>query len=88
MQSSSNQLRCVHHNNVLTLYCLTERKVLCVNCTYSDFRHKIHKILPLKDSTKYINEDNLLLKDILSKDLKCIEDSVRNCQENALILER
>lgn len=55
-------MRCVQHNNILTLYCLTERKVLCVNCNYSDYKHKTHKIVPLKDSGKYIYEDNVLLK--------------------------
>lgn len=80
MQSNNMQLRCSQHNNILTLYCLTERKVLCVNCNYGDFKHKTHKILPLKDSNSYINEDNILLKEILNKDLKEIEQSIRNCQ--------
>ena len=51
-------------------------------------KHKTHRILPLKDSSVYINEDNLVLKELLSKDLKNIEDSVKNCQEMSMSLER
>jgi hypothetical protein len=80
MQGNNMQLRCVQHSNILTLYCLTERKVLCVNCNYGDMKHKTHKILPLKDSNSYISEDNSLLKEMLNKDLKIIEESIRNCQ--------
>jgi hypothetical protein len=43
-------------------------------------KHKTHKILPLKDAGAYITEDNLILKELLSKDLKNIEESVKNCQ--------
>ena len=88
LQGSSSQLRCTQHNNVLTLYCLTQRKVLCVNCNFGEMKHKTHKILPLKDSGVYINEDNLVLKELLSKDLKTIEDSVKNCQEMSMSLEK
>lgn len=70
MQSNNMQIRCMEHNNILTLYCISERRILCVNCTYGGNRHRTHKIIPLKDSGKLINEDNELLKDILNADLK------------------
>lgn len=88
MQSNNMQVRCLQHNNVLTLYCLTERRVLCVNCTYGVTKHRTHKVLPLRDSGKYITEDNELLRGILGTDLRCLEDSIKNCQENTYILER
>jgi len=58
MQSNSMQLRCMKHNNTLSLYCLTERRILCVNCIFGVTKHRTHKIMPLRDSENYINEDN------------------------------
>ena len=72
MDSNKMSLRCLQHNNVLTLYCQTERKILCVNCTYNDTRHKMHKVYPLKNSLQYVNEDNEDLKELLKNDLKVI----------------
>lgn len=86
MQSNNMQLRCTDHNNILTLYCLSERRILCVNCNYGGNRHRTHKILPLKDSTKHITEDNEALKEILNSDLKKLEESIKNCQENTSTL--
>ncbi len=50
--------RCMQHNNVLTLYCLTERRILCVNCIYGITKHRTHKVIPLRDSYDDINKDN------------------------------
>lgn len=82
------QIRCLHHNNILSLYCLTERRILCVNCIFGITRHRTHKVLPLKDSAKYVSEDNQLLKEIIDTDLKSLEESIRNSQDNTLVLER
>jgi hypothetical protein len=86
MHSNNMQLRCMQHNNVLTLYCLTERRILCVNCTYGVTKHRTHKVLPLKDSSTYVSEDNQLLKEIIDTDLKFLEESLRNSQENSYVL--
>ena len=72
MHSNNMQLRCMQHNNILTLYCLTERRILCVNCTYGVAKHRTHKVLPLKDSTNYVTDDNILLRDIIDNDLKVL----------------
>jgi hypothetical protein len=86
MHSNNMQLRCMTHNNILTLYCLTERRILCVNCTYGVTKHRTHKVLPLKDANAHVVEDNMLLKDIIDSDLKFLEESLRNSQENSYIL--
>jgi hypothetical protein len=87
MQSNRQPIRCMQHNNTLTLYCLTERKILCANCTYGVDTHRTHKVLPLKDSAKYINEDNQELKNILKDDLRRLEESIKNSHTNRLTLE-
>ena len=74
------QLRCLQHNNILTLYCLTERRVLCVNCTYGMTKHRTHKVLPLNDTKDYISEDNKVLRLLIDKDLKLLEENIKNSQ--------
>ncbi len=54
--------------------------MLCVSCSFGEAKHKTHKVIPLKDSNKYISEDNMLLKEIISNDLKVVDESIRNCQ--------
>lgn len=88
MQSNNMLLRCMQHNNVLTLYCLTERKVLCVNCIYGVTRHRTHKIVPLKDCAEEIYQDNQHLKKMLDQDLKLLEGNIRACQDNHLVFDR
>lgn len=80
LQSNSMQLRCMQHNNVLTLYCLTERRVLCVNCIYGVTRHRTHKVLPLRDCMDEILLDNRDLKTILDEDLKALENNIITSQ--------
>lgn len=82
------QLRCMQHNNILTLYCLTERRVLCVNCTYGVTKHRTHKVAPLRDSISYVTDDNILLRDSIDNDLKVLEESLKNSQENSYLLEK
>lgn len=79
-------IRCMQHNNTLTLYCLTERKILCVNCTYGDFRHRTHKVLPLRDSLKYISQDNDELNRILKDDFIRLQENIKSCKENVFVL--
>ena len=66
LNNHDTNVPCMQHNNALTLYCLTERKALCVNCTYGDVRHKMHRVLPLKDSISHIEKDNVDLEKIIS----------------------
>lgn len=53
-QGHSGTLRCMEHNNQQTVYCITERRVLCTNCVFGAARHRTHKLKPLKDAYQYI----------------------------------
>lgn len=88
MHSNDMSIRCLQHNNALTLYCHTERRILCANCTYGLTKHRLHKVMPLRDCAQFIIEDNQALGDILNKDLQCLETSIKNCKQNIRIVER
>jgi len=88
MHSNNMQLRCMQHNNTLTLYCLTERRVICVNCIYGVTKHRTHKIIPLKDSITEIVQDNQILRHIIDSDLKVLEEGIKNSQMNTVIIEK
>ncbi len=68
--NSVQSLRCLQHNNALSLYCLNERKILCVNCIYGAHKHRSHKIVPLKDCMDYVREDNQKLNFIMEEEIK------------------
>jgi hypothetical protein len=51
-----------------------------VNCTYGGAKHRTHRVLPLKDSTEYVTEDNSILKHLIDKDLSGLEESLKNNQ--------
>ena len=87
MQSNKFTIRCMRHNNTLTLYCLSDRKTLCANCIYGIDSHRTHKIIPLKNSAKYINEDNEELKNILRQDFNKMEESTKNLQQSRNLLD-
>ena len=88
MQSQTGQLRCLQHNNVQTIYCVSERRVLCINCVYGASRHRTHKLLPLKDAGEYLHEDNTLLRAMIDTDLKNMDESIKYSQENSVVIER
>ncbi len=46
--NSRNMPKCYQHNNVQTMYCITDKKPLCVNCLYISNLHKPHKVIPLQ----------------------------------------
>ena len=47
MHFAKTAQRCLAHNNIITLYCLNERKPMCVTCMYQNNLHKKHKVIPL-----------------------------------------
>lgn len=65
LESSHQNQRCLQHNNILSLYCLNERRILCVNCLYGIHRHRSHKVVPLKDCMEEVYSDNAKLKSII-----------------------
>lgn len=62
LETNMQTQRCLLHNNALSLYCMNERRILCVNCLYGMHRHRSHKVLPLKDSMEEVHIDNKRLK--------------------------
>lgn len=50
------------HNNFVTLYCENEHKLLCVNCIYGNSNHANHKVIPIKNAFKKIQDDNTIMK--------------------------
>lgn len=45
--ASKSLQRCLDHNNVTTLYCVSDKRPLCVTCMYQNNAHKKHKVVPL-----------------------------------------
>lgn len=77
MDSSKSGQRCFKHDNDLSLYCLNERKILCVNCFYGDQKHRCHKVMPLKDSLLEVEKDNESLLKILESQKAWMGKSVK-----------
>ena len=88
MHNDSVQARCLLHNNTLTLYCLTERRVLCVNCIYGVTKHRTHKVLPLKDCLEDVRKDNDMLRNLIDADLHTLDDNIQNSHETTKLLEK
>ena len=88
MSSNEMSVRCLSHNNVLTLYCLTEHKLLCVNCTYTESKHRTHRVLPIKDSLEHIARDNTKLEEKLQNDIMEFDSSIRNAHSNITVLDK
>ena len=80
--------RCITHNNFVTLYCENEHKLLCVNCIYGNSSHVNHKVVPIKNAFKRIEEDNDIMKKHLKQyieEIKLFERSTLNLREQTEI---
>jgi hypothetical protein len=53
----NQEQRCLEHNNVITLYCTHDKKLLCVYCIYGVNKHRSHKLLPPFEHLDYIAKD-------------------------------
>jgi hypothetical protein len=54
---SKTPQRCLNHNNVITLFCLDDKKPLCVHCMYQAFSHKKHEVVPISKATSTLREE-------------------------------
>ena len=88
MTNTEMPVRCLVHNNALTLYCLTERKALCVNCTYGDMRHRTHRVLPLKDAMSHVEKDNQDFTALLQDKMAELEETIKIANKNGDILRQ
>lgn len=87
LESNLQSQRCLQHNNTLTLYCLNERRILCVNCLYGMHKHRSHKVIPLKDCLEEVREDNRQLKLIMDKEVQQLDYYKKVAEDNRIILE-
>jgi hypothetical protein len=49
LRTSGLPQRCMAHNNTISLFCLNEKRLLCVNCVYGPHKHRTHRVCPIKD---------------------------------------
>jgi hypothetical protein len=51
--------KCFQHNNNLNLYCISDKKPLCVSCMYQNQNqgHKFHRIQPLMSCLGEVQRD-------------------------------
>lgn len=80
--------RCLRHNNILTLYCESDRMPICVSCLYHGTEHKSHKIVPLKNANKSLNTDTQNLRNRMQKRIEKVEEAIRTSTENLVKIER
>ena len=57
MAKTELPLRCLIHNNVISLYCEIDRQPLCANCMYETQKHRNHRVVPLEKAENFIKED-------------------------------
>jgi len=69
MHFAKSAPRCLVHNNVITLYCLNERKPLCVTCMYQNNLHKKHKVIPLNRANQELQEETSAYVTVVDKEL-------------------
>lgn len=48
MANTELPLRCLTHNNIISLYCEIDRHPLCANCMYETQKHRNHRVVPLE----------------------------------------
>lgn len=83
---SKTPQRCLQHNNVITLYCINDKKPLCVHCMYQVFSHKKHEVVPLAKAGGILKEElKTTLKTIDSKIYPAIGELIN---KNHVNLER
>lgn len=46
----------IHHEN-LTLYCLFDKKLCCIDCVHKETSHKRHNVVGIKQATELISRE-------------------------------
>lgn len=62
--------KCLLHNNISTLYCVKDERLLCAGCMYQTPIHKGHKVIPLNKAEDNMKEDIKNTLTILEEQLK------------------
>ena len=66
--------KCLKHLNFITLYCIDEHKLLCVNCLYGSTTHKHHSVKPSKDQVSLVKDDN-------ENSIRALDDSIKEVRD-------
>lgn len=73
--------KCTTHNEDYALFCVTEKKLLCLSCVYKATIHKHHQILPLKSAGPQLESEIRSLSFNIKDRLLHVDDSLRSCNE-------
>ncbi|KAL4476059.1 hypothetical protein ABPG74_009792 [Tetrahymena malaccensis] len=87
-QQYSEQLKCHQHNDQYSLFCLSDKSLLCIECLYSQKTHKNHNIIPLKNASQILKKENEEFKNQSEIYLKKLEDSIQISKQNQISLDR
>ena len=81
-QSKTPQ-RCLQHNNVITLYCINDKKPLCAHCMYQIVAHGKHEVVPLGKASAELREQlGSTIKDINTRLLPSMGQMILKSQSN------
>jgi hypothetical protein len=87
-QSKTPQ-RCLQHNNVITLYCINDKKPLCAHCMYQVGAHGKHEVVPLSKANAALREELAnTLKDINGRLLPTMSQLIGKSQANLEQMEK
>lgn len=79
---SKTPQRCLQHNNVSTLYCINDKKPLCVTCMYQNNLHKKHKVVSLNKAGKEMTEELANYLRLVNRSLGVAEELFQESHEN------
>ncbi|KAL4499790.1 hypothetical protein ABPG72_017330 [Tetrahymena utriculariae] len=88
IQQYSEQLKCHQHNDQYTLFCLSDKSLLCIECLYSQKTHKNHNIIPLKNASQVLKKENDDFKNQSELYLRKLVDSIQISKQNQITLDR
>lgn len=63
------------HNNIITLYCINEEKLLCAGCMYQSSNHKGHKVIPM-------GKGDDIIKNHIKNSIVELEELTKICNKN------
>ena len=87
VKDGANAIKCRIHSEDLTLFCLDDKELCCINCVHHEKEHKKHKIVSIKSVLDLILQDNKSFKNKLKEKLNYIDDSLRILKANDIFLQ-
>lgn len=85
---SKQMHRCTRHHSIFTLYCETDRRILCSNCMYDDSTHRKHKVIPLNKALTLVSEDIVSLQNFAEPLVKQCHSLCSKLHSDMAIKER